>query len=213
MTGTMLKMTSDAVFLEILETDPEGWLTVTLTGPEKDADRKALQKMKKSYDACMDTKRIQKVGLEELRPVIKTLVDTFSVSFPSRASKPDEMTVTDVNSMAAMGETNLFLDQLGVNGFFSPVIGPDWLNSSKNVLHIYPEGNSGLGHMDHEMSTLAVPIIADVLAELHPKISTKQDALSIATELRLLDRKMRAVYTNRPHHENPVRCAGRSVMR
>ena len=88
------------------------WVTKSPTAEQIAADKANFDQLQQAYHSCTDEENIAQKGLNPLAEVVRTIADLYPVDQPSRND-------TTAYNPAAMGQTLLFLEQLGIPTFAS----------------------------------------------------------------------------------------------
>ncbi|KAK1673389.1 peptidase family M13 [Colletotrichum godetiae] len=165
-TGTIMSENSELLLRHILEapypkdSQHSYFSPLRLESTDKSADEQNFDKMKASYDACVDEDKIKEIGVE---PLIQIL-DEIKNSYPIEAATSVDPSPTK--------DTILLLSRYGVNAFITSGTGADDRDPDTVVVSVAPPYNLGLPskerYEDEKLVEKYRGVAVEVLGNLYP---------------------------------------------
>ncbi|SPO06185.1 related to endothelin-converting enzyme 1 [Cephalotrichum gorgonifer] len=190
--AAMADRTYDVVTREILDgpypsgSDDANWITVDLTDDQATADKGNFDKVQTAYAACMNYTAYEEEGLQNLKRLVKFVVD----DFPAAASddRYEELEEPQDYS-AAMGNTLTLLESLGIETTQTLMVKPDNLDPDEFHILVVP-GAQSLPATAEEELTQYVAIAAELLSAVHPAELSVERSTALIQAVVTLQKKL-----------------------
>ncbi|OTA53412.1 peptidase family M13 [Hypoxylon sp. EC38] len=162
-------------------------------------DEENFQKIQNSYNSCMNETVLQKIGVEPL----VGLIDQVAESFP--VAENDSGSVGEAD-YAALSDTILLLEKLGVDSFVGLTAGADDKNPDVVIVQAYPAGLSLPSpeyYRDNDTVSTYQAMLGEVFSSLLPTNSSRASAKQLAQSVVDLEKKI-ATITPPPEDQSDV---------
>ncbi|OTB04317.1 hypothetical protein M426DRAFT_320912 [Hypoxylon sp. CI-4A] len=194
-TGTMMSENGQTTLRHILEslypTDSQhsSFSPQNLFALAASTDEENFNKIQQAYNSCLNETNLQKVGVEPL----VALISQVATSFPVTESDSGLLEEADY---AALSETVLLLEKMGVTSFVGLTAGADDKNPDVIIVQAYPAGLSLPSpeyYEDEDTINSYQDMLGKVFSSLLPTNSSKASAKDLAQSVIDLEKKIAAI--------------------
>lgn len=154
-----------------------------------------------AYNSCLDEATLQKVGVEPLVDLINQVATSFPVDDAYGSDSPLEEV-----DYAALSDTILLLEKLGVSTFVGLTVGADDKNPDVAIVQAYPAGltlPSPEYYQDNDTVSKYEAMLGEIFTSLLPSKSSKSSAKELAQSVIELEKKIAAA-TPPPEDQSDV---------
>ncbi|KAK6955600.1 hypothetical protein Daesc_003242 [Daldinia eschscholtzii] len=154
-------------------------------------DEENFRMIQDAYNSCLDEATLQKVGVEPLVGLIDQVVASFPVDGTSGSDAP-----LGEADYAALSDTILLLEKIGVSSFIGLTAGADDKNPDVVIVQAYPAGltlPSPEYYKDKDTVSSYETMLGEVFASLLPTNSSRSSAKQLAQSVIDLEKKIAAV--------------------
>ncbi|KAI1657459.1 endothelin-converting enzyme 1 [Daldinia decipiens] len=164
-------------------------------------DEENFRMIQDAYNSCLDEETLQKVGVKPLIDLINQVATSFPVSDAYGGDSPLKET-----DYAALSDTILLLEKLGVSSFVGLTAGADDKNPDVVIVQAYPAGltlPSPEYYQDNDTVSKYETMLGEIFTGLLPSTSSKSSAKELAQSVIELEKKIAAV-TPPPEDQSDV---------
>ncbi|OTB16113.1 hypothetical protein K445DRAFT_317105 [Daldinia sp. EC12] len=154
-------------------------------------DEENFRMIQDAYNSCLDEATLQKVGVEPLVGLIDQVVASFPVDGTSGSDAP-----LGEADYAALSDTILLLEKIGVSSFIGLTAGADDKNPDVVIVQAYPAGltlPSPEYYKDKDTVSSYETMLGEVFASLLLTNSSRSSAKQLAQSVIDLEKKIAAV--------------------
>ncbi|KAF3070925.1 Endothelin-converting enzyme 1 [Daldinia childiae] len=164
-------------------------------------DEENFRMIQDAYNSCLDEATLQKVGVEPL----VDLINQVALSFPVDDAYGSDAILEEAD-YAALSDTILLLEKLGVSSFVGLTAGADDKNPDVVIVQAYPAGltlPSPEYYQDNDTVSKYETMLGDIFTSLLPSKSSKSSAKELAQSVIELEKKIAAA-TPPPEDQSDV---------
>ncbi|KAI0096493.1 endothelin-converting enzyme 1 [Daldinia grandis] len=164
-------------------------------------DEENFRMVQDAYNSCLDEATLQKVGVEPLVNLINQVTASFPVDGAHESDSPLEEA-----DYAALSDTILLLEKLGVSSFVGLTAGADDKNPDVVIIQAYPAGltlPSPEYYQDNDTVSKYETMLGEIFTSLLPSKSSKSSAKELAQSVIELEKKIAAA-TPPPEDQSDV---------
>ncbi|KAI1805706.1 endothelin-converting enzyme 1 [Daldinia bambusicola] len=164
-------------------------------------DEENFRMIQDAYNSCLDEATLQKIGVE---PLI-SLINQVAASFPVDGASGSDASLGEAD-YAALSDTILLLEKIGVSSFIGLTAGADDKNPDVVIIQGYPAGLSLPSpeyYQDKDTVNAYETMLGEVFASLLPTNSSKSSAKKLAQSVIDLEKKIAAA-TPPPEDQSDV---------
>ncbi|KAI1107291.1 endothelin-converting enzyme 1 [Jackrogersella minutella] len=204
-TGTVMSENGQSTLRHILESPYPTTSEHSSFSPQNlvkfavSSDEDNFRMIQEAYNSCMNETTLQKIGVSPL----VSLIDQVVTSFPIAEGASDPVGIADY---AALSDTVLLLEKLGVSSFVGLGAGADDKNPDVVIIQAYPAGltlPSPEYYQDNDTLSSYQSMLAEVFASLLPSNSSRASAKNLAQSVIDLEKKIAAI-TPPPEDQSDV---------
>ncbi|KAI1447479.1 endothelin-converting enzyme 1 [Annulohypoxylon stygium] len=204
-TGTIMSENGQTTLRHILESpypsksEHSSFSPLNLMKVSASSDEENFNMIQEAYNSCMNETSLQKIGVAPL----VTLIDQIVASFPVAEGNSEPVQKADY---AALSDTILLLEKIGVGSFVGLGVGADDKNPDVVIIQAYPSGLSLPSpeyYQDNDTVALYQAMLGEVFAALLPTNSSKASAQDLAQSVIDFEKKIAAI-TPPPEDQSDV---------
>ncbi|KAI1460816.1 endothelin-converting enzyme 1 [Annulohypoxylon moriforme] len=204
-TGTIMSENGQTTLRHILESpypaksEHSSFSPLNLMKIAASSDEDNFNMIQEAYNSCMNETALQKLGVA---PLI-SLIDQVASSFPVAEGVSEPVQQADY---AALSETILLLEKIGVGSFVGLGAGADDKNPDVVIIQAYPAGLSLPSpeyYQDDDTVASYQTMLGEVFAALLPTNSSRASAQELAQSVIDLEKKIAAI-TPPPEDQSDV---------